>query len=374
MARPDLTFSQTTAQTFFNFARKWLTISSLATVPVTFLVNAPFGRFTPSGDSIFLVDGIKSWILMELVSPIMFTYCFFKSPLSYYRPALPAPISPQAILAACFLIHYANRAIISPLRTPRRSKSHIIVPMSAVGFNLLNGSMMGSYLSSPFARIFLTPDVTFARTSFWVGLLLWAVGFAGNIIHDEILLDIRRKAKVGKGKGKSKTEEDDGKKAKNGEKPSQERPKGEYYGIPQGWLYDYISYPNYFCEWVEWFGFALAASPLPFELPAVITSLPSLLVNPIDFVLALGPVLPAALGGLWQLLLFVLSPAFLQWIVNGINSPTYLWGQTLTPPHIFFMAEVATMFPRAWNGHKWYKTTFKESYPKDRKVVIPWIL
>ncbi|TFK71266.1 hypothetical protein BDN72DRAFT_722420, partial [Pluteus cervinus] len=52
--------------------RNWLTLSSLAIVPLASILNAPFGRCTPSGGSIFLVGVIKSWILMELVSPIMF--------------------------------------------------------------------------------------------------------------------------------------------------------------------------------------------------------------------------------------------------------------------------------------------------------------
>ena len=83
-------------------------------------------------------------------------------------------------------------------------------------------------------------------------------------------------------------------------------------------MYKYISYPNYFCEWMEWLGFALAASPLPsFES--------------------------------WA--------AFLA---------------TITPPFLFFLAEVVTMMPRAVRGHQWYHTKFP-NYPKERKAVIPFI-
>ena len=109
---------------------------------------------------------------------------------------------------------------------------------------------MGSYLSSPAARAYLEPSKTFARTSFWVGLGLWAFGFAGNVIHDEILANIRRKANSGIHK------KDDGEKTQNGQRK-------QHYAIPRGLLYEYISFPNYFCEWIEWFGFALAAAPLP---------------------------------------------------------------------------------------------------------------
>jgi 3-oxo-5-alpha-steroid 4-dehydrogenase 1 len=57
--------------------------------------------------------------------------------------------------------------------------------------------------------------------------MLGAFGVVGNIMHDEILLNIRRKANI---KGKSKAE------------------AGEHYSLPQGGLYTLVSYPNYLCE------------------------------------------------------------------------------------------------------------------------------
>ena len=52
-----------------------------------------------------------------------------------------------------------------------------------------------------YARMFLTKPYTFQRTSFYVGLGLWIIGFVGNIAYNEILLNIRKKAKA-KAKGK----------------------------------------------------------------------------------------------------------------------------------------------------------------------------
>ena len=73
---------------------------------------------------------------------------------------------------------------------------------------------------------------------FWPGVALWFAGFVGNIVHDEILLNLRRKTMHG--------------------------PDGKpHYAIPYGYLYRWVSYPNYLCEWVEWAGFALAAAPFP---------------------------------------------------------------------------------------------------------------
>ena len=274
---------------------------------------------------------------MEIVSPLFFLYTFFKSPLSYHSPPLPPLISPQTILVFLYCIHYANRAILSPLRTPSRSKSHIIVPLSAIFFNTVNGSLMGSYLSSPVARIFLGTH-SFSRPSFYLGIAIWALGFAGNIWHDEILLDIRRKAKS-KGKGKA-TEDDttpgnvDKADAPHSPKPKVKRVQPEYYAIPQGWLYDYVSYPNYLCEWLEWFGFALAAGPFP----------------------------------------FVISSFSWKGLFSLFSDHEYLFAPNLTPPYIFFLSEVFLMFPRAYRGHQWYKMKFKDSYPKERKIVVPFLL
>lgn len=309
--------------TLFVVARKAFALIPPLICPLTFLIDAPFGRFTPQNqDSIWLVDGnsisiayasmltlgigIKSWIAMELVAPVTFSYAFLHSPLSptnFGQAPLLSLSNPPTFLAALFLLHYVNRAIVSPLRTPSRSKSHLGVPLSAVSFNVTNGALMGAYLSSPSAAKFLAG--AFSRPLFLVGVGLWALGLAGNILHDEILLNIRRNAKS---KGKARAQEDDN----NGKN------KREHYAIPYGYLYSYISYPNYFCEWMEWLGFALAASPLP---------------------------------------LLSSVPAFLS---------------TITPPFLFFYAEVLLMIPRAYKGHRWYHNKFPD-YPKERKAAIPFL-
>jgi len=233
-----------------------------------------------------------------------FAYTYIHSPLSRLSPGSLLPITlsnPANLLASLFLVHYFNRAVISPLRTPSRSKFHLIVPLSAIVFNLLNASLMAAYLSSPAAIEFLSP--AYSRPTFWLGISIWSFGFVGNIVHDEILFNIRRKASA---KGKSKDLAD-----RTGSQK-------EHYSIPHGLLYEYISYPNYLCEWMEWLGFAMAASPLP------------------DF---------SSISG------------FLA---------------TASPPVLFFLAEISAMAPRAYRGHQWYRNRFPD-YPQERRVVIPFI-
>ncbi|KAK7462225.1 hypothetical protein VKT23_007829 [Stygiomarasmius scandens] len=259
-------------------------------------------------------------MVMEIVSPLMFMYTFLFSPLS---PGNTASMK-QKILAAAYLIHYANRAIVSPLRTPSRSKAHVVVPMSGILFNIFNGSLLGTYVASTTTRDYLNS----IGTVFYVGLALWAAGFVGNIIHDEILLNLRRKVKAN-------AERED-----TTEDSSTRKDKGEHYAIPYGLLYKYISYPNYFCEWMEWLGFALAASPVPrISIQVISATLAS-------------------------------KEAFLAFLYG----PPASFASTLTPPWIFLLNEVVLMFPRAYKGHQWYHERFGESYPKDRKIVVPFVL
>ncbi|KAJ7094022.1 hypothetical protein B0H15DRAFT_150227 [Mycena belliarum] len=290
----------------FDDARKWFLISTLAISPVQLVFDAPFGRFTPSQDSIFLVDGIKSWIVMELVSPTFFLYALFRGPSA----GPPALTSQHGILALAFLLHYLNRALISPLRTPSRSKAHISVPLAAAAFNTLNGSLMGSFIAAPAAPA--------PRVYFVAGLALWAFGFAGNVAHDEILANIRRRARA-----KPKTA------------------PGEHYAIPHGLLFRFVSFPNYLCEWIEWLGFALAADPRLAQ---------------------------ALLGGT------LFSGASREAAVTALRGPAAAFLPLVSPPWVFLIAEIAIMFQRAYRGHRWYQSKFGDNYPKERRIVVPFVL
>ncbi|KAF9522596.1 3-oxo-5-alpha-steroid 4-dehydrogenase-domain-containing protein [Crepidotus variabilis] len=326
MRHPTLSYSTGNSLYVYNEARKWFPIIFSIANPIMFLFNAPFGRFTlKNQSSIFLVDGRIAWTIMELPSPCFFLYNFFTAPLAVAAPPVPFTLAsltkPYNILALCFVMHYVNRAIVSPLRTPSRSKSHIIVPFAAIIFNTLNGSLMGAYLSSPFARIYLSET----RPAFFVGLGMYVLGLAGNIYHDEILFNLRRKANT-----KGKANENDAK-------------AGEHYAIPQGGLYALISYPNYFTEWIEWWGFAMAAAPPPFYLSTLTVSSLLKVVNPMT-------------------------------LFSILTTPAHRWAPTFSPPWVFLFVEVAVMFPRAIRGHQWYHNKFPDSYPKERKAVIPFIV
>lgn len=240
-------------------------------------------------------------MVMELVSPLTFTYTYLK-----HAPR-PFSLDTSTILAAAFLLHYLNRALISPLRTPSRSKAHFIVPLFGISFNLMNGYLQGAFLAtSPL-------PLTRPRPAVVLGLSLWALGLAGNIYHDEILLDVRRNTRYKGGP--------------------------EVYSIPRGGLYSWVSYPNYLCEWVEWAGFAWAAAPPPWSLSALLLSLLSLPFRDLRF----------------SRLMFDLGS----------------WHPTYPAPYAFLLAEICTMLPRAHRGHRWYRRKFGIRYPKERWAILP---
>ncbi|KAF8500247.1 3-oxo-5-alpha-steroid 4-dehydrogenase-domain-containing protein [Russula emetica] len=308
----------------YTVTKQWLLYGFALLGPAAFAYDAPFGRFaTPH--SVLSIDGVKSWIVMELISPLSFLVTAYLHPFSptplplpsFSSPAFAFGIKPPLILTTLYLIHYLNRALISPLRSPSRSKSHLVVVASAIAFNLPNGFLLAAYLSSASTATYLTQN-GLSSPRFWTGIAIWAVGFVGNVYHDELLLNIRRKA-IAKGKAKE---------LENGQRAPQ-----PHYAIPHGGLYSIISFPNYFCEWVEWFGFALAASPIP------------------NFAL-----LPAAEAS--QEMGRLLAP-----FVDSVS-----------PPWVFLFVEITTMVPRAVRGHRWYHQRFKESYPRERRAVIPWLL
>ncbi|KAF8268337.1 3-oxo-5-alpha-steroid 4-dehydrogenase-domain-containing protein [Lactarius quietus] len=274
---------------------KWFLTGSAFVGPVTFVYDAPFGRFS-TPDSVLSIDGTKAWIVMELVSPLVFLITTYLHPFSATHlpfPSLARGASPQFILVVLYLIHYLNRALIPPA-----------VVSAGIIFNVPNGFLLASFLTSASTASYLTG--AFTSTRFWAGIALWAVGFAGNVYHDEILLNIRRKA-IAKGKAREL----------DGDEKKTQRP---HYAIPHGGMYSLISFPNYFCEWIEWIGFALAAGPLP-----------SFTLLPMPSLLRLRAARP----------------------VRGLDDP----------PWVFLLVEITAMVPRAVRGHRWYHERFKDSYP-----------
>lgn len=186
-----------------------------------------------------------------------------------------------------------------PLSLPLHS-----LTFPAVFFNLCNGYLMGSYLggrTSPLtSRAGLVPSSALSSPVFWAGISLFLLGFAGNILSDEILYSLRRPDPAEGGKPKPR------------------------YSIPRGFLYDSpaggISFPAYFCEWVEWLGFAVAATA-----HAAAPAMPSLIPGTAE---AAGRFADVTAAGATKL------------PMRLFESNTFI-----TPPFLFLYAEIASESP-----------------------------
>lgn len=295
------------------------------------------------------------------------------------------------ILASLFVIHYTHRAILQPIFGPPRSPSHIMVISSAFLFSVTNGFTMGSWIGGrspsllvptsllstkaaiksvksaswfagilprskvaspgldnksilPIAHPGLLPSgtATLLHPLFILGVLGWAIGFASNVYHDEILFNLRRPDKRGGGPAEG-TRNNVHKAVANGSSSEKSdnndtSSTGQRYEVPQGGLYSLVSFPNYLSEWFEWSSFALAAlSQTPLS-PLSANAVPLTLVGRLALLTASAPVL-------------------------------------------FVLVEIASMLPRAVRGHQWYHTKFGVEgdnkggrYPSKRKAVIPYVL
>jgi 3-oxo-5-alpha-steroid 4-dehydrogenase 1 len=189
---------------------------------------------------------------------------------------------------------------------------HPMVFISAVIFNLLNGTLMGGWIGGRVPHSLI--DKGHASGSedlvFWGGLIVWALGLAANIAHDEILYELRRNHK----------------RQQSASPEKKEKQARLHYALPHGLLYSYpfggVSSPAYLVEWIEWAAYAVSCS--------------TILVPP------------------------------QRWFFEGTSWPRSF----MTPPWIFFWAEVGTMLPRAVRTHQWYRQQFPD-LPKNRKAIIP---
>lgn len=199
----------------------WIFIGVLTFLYLTFIKTAPYGRHTSANWGL-TIDNKLGWIIMELPALVLFVVYFFVFQ-SYFNVVM-------AVFVVLWVVHYANRALVFPFRIKTKGKRMpVIIVLSAVVFNSINTFFVASYLAQNPQRY------TLEWTQSWqfvVGIVLFIAGFMVNQYSDYILIKLRGKTEVG-------------------------------YKIPHGFLYKYITCPNYFGEIIEWTGFALMTWCLP---------------------------------------------------------------------------------------------------------------
>lgn len=197
----------------------WIGIGAV-TFLVLLKVPAPYGRHaSPKWGP--TVDNRVGWLVMEPVVLVVFWAVILRQGGSLAGPAL--------VMALLFTCHYANRALVFPfrLRTPGKRMPAVIM-LLAVGFNLVNGSLLGTQLAGRGDY----PASWFLDPRFLGGLALFLGGMAVNWWADRRLIGLRKPGETG-------------------------------YLIPRGGLFEWVSCPNHLGEIVEWSGFALMTWSLP---------------------------------------------------------------------------------------------------------------
>ncbi|HEX6849871.1 MAG TPA: DUF1295 domain-containing protein [Candidatus Polarisedimenticolaceae bacterium] len=193
----------------------WIAIAAI-TFAVLLKVDAPYGRHARRGWGPML-PAWMGWIVMELPSPVLIAGFWFASP---YRSD-PASVA----LMAAWVGHYVYRTLIFPfLGAGNKAPMPASIAASAFGFNLVNGSLNGY-------GMFHVDGVREVGARFVGGMALFAAGFLIHVKSDAILRSLRKPGESG-------------------------------YRIPRGFLFRWVSCPNYLGEVVEWIGFAIAAGTL----------------------------------------------------------------------------------------------------------------
>ncbi len=178
-------------------------------------ITAPYGRHVRSGWGPTIPNRV-SWVLMELPAVVLFLWIFT---LGEHR----TEAVPLAFLGL-WQLHYIHRVFIFPFRLRTEGKRvALLIGGLAIVFNILNAYVNARWIS----HFGVYQNSWLLDPRFIAGVLVFMLGFGINLKADQILLNLRKPGETG-------------------------------YKVPRGWLYEYVTCPNYLGEIIEWIGFALA--------------------------------------------------------------------------------------------------------------------
>jgi 3-oxo-5-alpha-steroid 4-dehydrogenase 1 len=189
---------------------------------VSWFLPSPYGRFASARFG-FSVGPRLGWCLMELPATLSFLWFYLHGP----RRAEPVPL----LFLAMWLIHYANRGFLFPLRmrVARGQKASFSFLVMGTGWAVT--SLHGYFHASFFTRLHVYTTDWLRDPRFLVGFVVYYICYALNLHHDAIIRNLRTRDEVAAG---VKT-----------------------YRVPQGGLFRWVTNPSYLTELVGWAGFAL---------------------------------------------------------------------------------------------------------------------
>lgn len=299
---------------------------------------------------------------MEIIGPLNLLYILISLPPTINITALPLW---NKLVAALYVIHYINRAIINPFfAAPSMSPIHVFIMVSAMAFNWFNSTCLAGWLVGYQTAVTggyrvdgrqalrsAQPENGVQMYAPFVGVGVFVVGMLGNVYAERTLYSLRREEADRRVREREEKEEETtgkGRSVTSTSPEDEERKKNKYHKVyvipPARGVFRSILYPHYVFEWLEWVGFALAGTAVfPSRNPVIPTTYAT---PPITLAPWLRPA--AALADRFQV-------------------PLPL------PAVLFVVNAIANMLPHARWGRKWYVEKFGDAGVQGRGAVVPWL-
>lgn len=204
--------------TIEGFNQFLLVMSSIAVVVFValYFVNAGYGMMYSKRWGLSVNNRI-GWVLMEFPAVMVMALLWYFSPRCF-------ELTPLAFFIV-FQVHYIQRTFVFPFLMRGRNRMPWLIIVFGWMFNIANAYMQGGWI------FYVAPDDLYTtawlmKPCFWVGLAVFAAGFAINLHSDNVIRHLRA-------------------------------PGDTRHYIPRGGMYRYVSSANYFGELLEWIGFAI---------------------------------------------------------------------------------------------------------------------
>ncbi len=182
---------------------------------ILLVVTAPYGRHGRSGWGP-TISNRACWIFMEIPAVLIFIGIFAVG--EHRMEAVPL------VFLGIWQLHYIHRVFIFPFRLRTEGKrAALLIGCMGFTFHSFNAYVNARWIS----HFGVYGNEWLLDPRFIAGVLVFMLGFGINLKADQILLNLRKPGETG-------------------------------YKVPRGWLYEYVTCPNYLGEIIEWLGFALA--------------------------------------------------------------------------------------------------------------------
>lgn len=200
----------------------YLIVFDFITFLTLFFIPAYYGRYNNNRKTFMMFNDTFAWIFQE--SPNVFITLFYIFYLigNKFKNFTKEDLIKIGYLSL-FLFHYIHRTFIFPLKLQKskEKKWPVEISLMAFGFCVVNSLLINRSI------IYFINLRNFEENFFsnMIGICLFFIGFYINVSHDYYILNKKNTVKG--------------------------------YFLPEYFLFNYISCPNYFGEFIEWIGFAI---------------------------------------------------------------------------------------------------------------------